>query len=325
MKKLNIYIGNSSNLLFFRTFDIGIKLLLICMIFTFNAVITPLLAQQDLHFTQQIFSRMNVNPAATGNTADVDIFLLGRLQWLGVDDAPKSTLLNASNYFEKIKSGVGLSISFDKLGIGHSSTDIKAAYSFQLDLNDKWVLAMGVSGGAFIGSYNPLANSLVDETERDQMDNYKERETVVTPDFNIGIEANSLNWTLGFSITHLLNSESTSYASDRHIYAYASRAIMFNHQWDMLINLAYMNRNKVHLPELGVMGFYQRFIWGGFSWRPDIINKCNPSYLSVMAGAELKIFRLGYVYEFGVGSNNTLPPNTHEVIISFRIPKNKKN
>ena len=82
MKKLNIYIGNSSNLLFFRTFDIGIKLLLICMIFTFNAVITPLLAQQDLHFTQQIFSRMNVNPAATGNTADVDIFLLGRLQWL---------------------------------------------------------------------------------------------------------------------------------------------------------------------------------------------------------------------------------------------------
>lgn len=280
-------------------------------------------AQQDLHFNQQIFSRMNINPAATGNTADVDIFLLGRLQWIGVDDAPKSTLLNVSNYFEKIKSGIGLSVSYDKIGIGHSSTDIKAAYSYQLDLNDKWVLAMGLSGGVFIGNYNPLANTLFDETERENMDSYKERETVVTPDFNIGIEANSLNWTFGFSITHLLNSESTSYASERHLYAYISRAIMFNQQWDMLINLAYMNRNKTHLPELGAMAFYERFIWGGFSWRPDIINKCNPSYLSVMAGAEIKIFRLGYVYEFGVGSNNTLPPNTHEIILSFRIPKTK--
>lgn len=281
-------------------------------------------SQQDLHFTQQIFSRMNINPAATGNTADVDIFLLGRLQWIGVDNAPKSTLLNISNYFGKIRSGIGLSLSHDQIGLGHRSTDIKASYSYQIDLTDKWVLALGLSGGVFVGSYNPLSNTLIDETEREEVNNYKEKETIVTPDFNIGIEANSLNWTFGFSLTHLLNNESTSYASERHIYAYASRAILFNQQWDMLINLAYMNRNRTHLPELGIMGFYQRFIWGGFSWRPDIVNKCNPSYLSVMAGAEWKIVRFGYVYEFGVGSNNTLPPNTHEIILSFRIPKTKK-
>ena len=102
MKKFNIYIGNSLNLLSFRNFDIGVKLLLICIICTFNAATNPLLAQQDLHLTQQIFSRMNVNPAATGNTADVDIFLLGRFFtiFIAFDEVTQTSALHLSSAVE---------------------------------------------------------------------------------------------------------------------------------------------------------------------------------------------------------------------------------
>ncbi|MBR5973235.1 MAG: type IX secretion system membrane protein PorP/SprF, partial [Paludibacteraceae bacterium] len=43
-------------------------------------------AQQDMLLTQEYFSRVNRNPAATGNSNDIDIFLHGRIQWVGVDN-----------------------------------------------------------------------------------------------------------------------------------------------------------------------------------------------------------------------------------------------
>ena len=57
--------------------NIYIKLLtiLLALISGFNTY-----AQQDLMVSQQIFSRMNINPAGTGNIERFDAFLLGRLQ-----------------------------------------------------------------------------------------------------------------------------------------------------------------------------------------------------------------------------------------------------
>lgn len=46
-------------------------------------------AQRDIMLSQQFFSRLNINPSATGNTDDVDIFLLGRWQWIGLENSPK--------------------------------------------------------------------------------------------------------------------------------------------------------------------------------------------------------------------------------------------
>ena len=281
------------------------------------------IAQQDLFFTQQQFSRGNINPAGVGNTGDVDLFLLGRVQWIGVDNAPHTVLCNATNYLPKIQSGIGLTLSHDALGIGHSSTEVKGEYSYQIDLHSNWILSMGLSAGFFIGCYNPNANTLDEEWERKEMDlpEYKERK--LTPDFNIGVEMNSMNWTLGASCTHLQNDESTSYSSDRHFYAYAIRSFFLTEQWDLMASIAYMNRNKVHLADLGLIAFYNRLFWGGMSWRPDIVNKCNPSYLSFLLGFEYHIVRFGYVYECGAGSNSTLPNNTHEILLSFRIPKTR--
>ncbi len=280
-------------------------------------------AQQDFLFTQQTFSRGNINPAGVGNTGDVDLFLLGRLQWLGVDNAPHTLLFNATNYFEKIQSGVGFSLSYDALGVGHRTTEAKVEYSYQIDLNPKWILSMGASAGVFVGVYDPTQNTLGNEGEREILNLPNEKQRKITPDFNIGFEVNSMNWTFGVSCTHIENNKSTSYASDRHFYGYAIRTQNINENLDVMIDLGYMNRNKVHLADLGLLLFYKRLFWGGLSWRPDLVNGCDPSYLSVLLGFEYQIFRFGYVYECGLGKNSTLPSNTHEFILSFRIPKNK--
>ena len=65
-------------------------------------------AQNDFVLTEQLFSRIAVNPAGTGNDENVNIFSLNRFQYAGADGAPFSTLLNVHGYFDKANSGVGL-------------------------------------------------------------------------------------------------------------------------------------------------------------------------------------------------------------------------
>ena len=95
---------------------------LLAMTFTANA-------QRDMMLSQQFFSRLNINPAATGNSDDIDLFLLGRWQWTNVEDAPKSGVLNVSDYFEGIRSGIGLSMLYDDIGISNRTYNCKAAYA----------------------------------------------------------------------------------------------------------------------------------------------------------------------------------------------------
>ena len=75
------------------------------VIFTISSLLfcCTMSAQQDLMMSQQLFSRINVNPAGTGNNDKFDLFLLGRFQWVGVDNGPKTGLLNFSGYSEKSK------------------------------------------------------------------------------------------------------------------------------------------------------------------------------------------------------------------------------
>ena len=122
-------------------------------------------AQQDLMLSQEIFSRVNKNPAATGNTEDIDIFLHGRIQWAGIDNSPRTGVLNVTNYIDKIKSGMGFTCSYDKMGVAHSTTNMKLVYAYQLDLTDKYVLSLGLGAGVNIGYIDPYQNTVDDASE----------------------------------------------------------------------------------------------------------------------------------------------------------------
>lgn len=286
--------------------------------------IFSLMAQQDLMLSQEIFSRVNKNPAATGNTNDVDIFLHGRLQWLGLSNGPKTTVLNVTNYIDKIKSGVGFTMSYDHIGIGHNTTNIKLVYSYQIDLSDHYILSMGLGGGVNVGGFDYTANTMTDIAEYG-MDTYPyEKEVKVTPDFDFGIEVSHLKWTLGASMTHLFNKESTTFKAGRHLYIYGTSLLQLNDRLDIAPTVAYMHHNKTNTIELGSLLFYNRLIWGGITWRPDFHDKMNPSMLVFTAGLEWHKFRFGYSFDLGLGSDNTLPSNTHEIILSYGIAKRNK-
>lgn len=277
-------------------------------------------AQQDLLVSQQLFSRINVNPAGTGNNDKIDAFLLGRFQWVGVDNSPRTGLFNVTGYCEKLKSGFGVTVNYDKMGIGHSSTNAQAVYSYHVDLNDKFILAMGLSAGAQIGYFNPSDNILRDESEMGNMETYTdEKETKVSPDVNFGLELTTMRWMLGVSCTHMLNDSTTTYKAGRHFYGYVRGFFPLNEKFDVAPALAYMHKKKIDVLEANVMGFYNRTVWGGITWKPDLSDPFDMSMLAATLGFEWKILRVGYTYDMNLGKCNHLPSNTHEVLLSVQL------
>lgn len=281
-------------------------------------------AQQDLLLSQEIFSRVNKNPAATGNSNDIDIFLHGRMQWLGVDNGPRTLVLNVTDYEEKIHSGFGFSLSMDRFGIGHTTTNAKVAYSFQLDLSEKFVLSLGLGSGVNISGFDYSKNSLSDVSEYGN-DTYPwDKEVRLSPDFDFGFELANPRWTLGVSMTHLLNSETTTFKTGRHLYAYWTGLFPVGDNFDIAPLLSSMFHNKTQVIEVGSHLFFNRFLWGGVAWRPDLHSKIDPSMMAFTLGFEKSKFRFGYSFDMGLGSNNLLPSNTHEVVLSYGISKKGK-
>lgn len=280
-------------------------------------------AQQDLLLSQEIFSRINKNPAATGNTTDIDIFLHGRIQWAGVDNGPRTGVLNVTNYIDKIKSGMGLTCSFDKIGMAHNTTNIKAVYAYQIDLSEKYVLSLGLGVGFYYGYFDPYRNLISDQSELGDETYPDKKETKVSPDFDFGAELSNPYWTVGASVTHLTKGEMTTFESERHYYLYGTSLIPINQTWEVAPTLCYMHRNKTNVMEIGSLGFYDRFLWGGFAIRPDLSNGFNPSMMVLTLGVEWYKIRFGYSIDLGLGANERIDKTTHEIVLSYGFDKTK--
>jgi type IX secretion system PorP/SprF family membrane protein len=110
-------------------------------------------AQQTIHLSQYIFNGLAVNPAYAGYKEDWTINLSSRLQWAGVDGAPKTSTLSVDGVTNPDNKtiGLGLLVTNDRLGPENNSS-IYANYSFRIRLNDddSQRLCLGVGIGAIL-------------------------------------------------------------------------------------------------------------------------------------------------------------------------------
>ncbi|MBO4530015.1 MAG: PorP/SprF family type IX secretion system membrane protein [Paludibacteraceae bacterium] len=284
-------------------------------------------AQRDLMLSQQFFSRVNMNPSATGNTDDVDIFLLGRWQWIGLDDSPKSGVLNLTNYFDKVRSGIGFTASYDDLGIASRTLNVKAAYAYHLNLNESILMSFGLSAGILHHYLDPQRHRYLDPEELEKITlNHGDKLSEVKPDMDFGVELAMPKFMFGASVNHLLNNEEmvTTTIPGRQFNWYIRGLFSCSETFDLAPALIYTHRNKTNRAELNLMMFYKRFVWWGFTYRPDLNGTDNFSshFVHMNVGLEYKKFRVGYAFELGLGDvANSLSRNASEIMLSFRIEK----
>lgn len=125
-------------------------------IFTLTSVlilIVNLTASGQVYFqnTMYSFNRFVYNPAAAGMSQigmenGVNLTLLGRQQWQGIEGAPRLSTLFVNTPVQKINGGIGASLVVDQLG-PLTSTGLDVSYAFNIINDGNLKLSIGVSGG----------------------------------------------------------------------------------------------------------------------------------------------------------------------------------
>jgi type IX secretion system PorP/SprF family membrane protein len=279
-------------------------------------------AQQDLLLSQQFFSRINKNPAGTGNSTDLDLFLLGRYQYIDVKDAPKSGIFNAHTFVDNLNSGFGLSIAYDNIGIATSTTNAKIAYAYTLNINDGMILSLGLAGGVQYANID-LSKYTPDDWGESYFVN-AEKMNKLRPDFDFGFELTTPRFLLGGSITHITNNETYTLIAGRHFYGYVRYLFELSETFELAPALTFMHKSKVDVFELNLMGFYNRFLWGGVTYHPDIHDRFRTNPMAFTLGVEYRGFRLGYTFDWAFGKVSRLSGNGQELMLSYSIPGKKR-
>ena len=299
-------------------------------------VCTALFAQGDFKLSEQMFSRINQNPAAIGNNEKIQIFTAGRMQYvgMGLEQTPTSALLNGHYYNEKLKSGFGLSFSYDELGLYNQTINAKICYAYNLDLFEGGLLSLGLSAGVVNKMFDPARHVWRDGG--DPLDGAEKTNTTAF-DLDFGFEFSYKYLLVGASITHLpsIASDVRTTAAPSHINAYVRGNIPLPEKFNLIPAFAYTNigacntgtlisgdnAEKVsigqeHLMDLSVTALYDGKYWFGVGYRVN-------TAVSFMAGFEWQWLRVGYCYDLSVGPVWDYTSSTHEVMLSFVIPTTK--
>ncbi|MBK6934817.1 MAG: PorP/SprF family type IX secretion system membrane protein [Bacteroidales bacterium] len=120
------------------------KIILFLFSFVFVIIIN---AQSDFQFSQQSFMRIAFNPAVTGQNPNYHTLqAFSRVQWVNFKNAPITNFATYHTQLPKYHLGLGLTYTFDKLGI-ETSNIVHANVAYHINFDNDFILSFGISGG----------------------------------------------------------------------------------------------------------------------------------------------------------------------------------
>lgn len=292
------------------------KLLLLITLFS------PILlfGQNDIQLSQQFLSRTNYNPAATGASNYMNVYLLARQQFIGFKDAPSTQVLNAHNYFDQINSGMGLVVINDKMGV-LNSFNAKVGYAYHIHFENTSYLSMGINAGIL---YKGLSGEFIAESPNDDLIlEYQRERSGINPDFDFGLEYNTEAFQIGASVTHLnvpsINID--NFRSGRHYYFHTKYTFKldYNAEWKLVPHLvANMSSWPIGSFELNTMAYYKSRFWFGASMRTSDEFKFE-SLIGIVGLFVTDFIRLGYSYDYNLSNIRKYSGGSHEIMLSVRL------
>lgn len=297
-----------------------LKRLHICLPVLLLPLLCPLLQAQSNTpiFTQQMFNKVNFNPAAVRQDPTVDVLLFGRMQWVGFKGAPKNIMLNASGYLPEIKSGISGSVMGESFGLTFT-LNAKLGYSYHIHLGRKNYLSFGINAGLIYKNFEGSKIKLEDED--DPLAVFEDVNDV-KPDVDFGIMFTFNKFSFGLSATHLT------------AFAYRRKNDYFAPQEGYH---AFLQLKGDISPKFAIDPYIDFHYSGGFFRASAVVNFRILDIFWVgggyrysdaavlMAGVKIgKMFTLGYSYDLGMGSLKTYHTGSHEIFLSLKFETTRK-
>lgn len=310
-----------------KKYILQLSLLTFSVLFLLNG---HAIAQNDVQFTQYWAVPTYYNPGATGEIDFLRIRGGARMQWVGIDNAPRGFLAAADMPVKigKKRIGVGVNMSQESLGL-FSNMLINAQGSYKIKFL-KGILSIGIQAGYYNTKFKGS------EVYIPEGDDYHETVDEAIPtrdvvgnsfDLSAGVWYTHKYFTLGISGLHLLEptvhldsegaetAEASQYETvlKRALYFTASGNIglkntLFELQPALMVKTDFDNFSA----ELTMRARYNKFLSFGVGYRYK-------DAVSVMVAAEFKNFFLGYSYDYPTSAISKASSGSHEVVAGYMI------
>lgn len=264
------------------------------------------------------------NPAYAGARDGLNILALSRLQWMGIEGAPKSFFVTADMPLRigKVDNGVGVSVFTDGIGL-FQNTHIGLQYAYKHKLFGG-VLSIGLQGGIVNQSFNGEKVYYPTSQFHQQTDQAipKTQVSGMGFDINAGLYYSRKNLYAGFGVTHI---NKTEIQLDEYSYMYLSSTynliagynIQFrNPLYELQPSIFLKTDMQVVQTDITARLWYNKMFSGGMSWRAG-------ESVVVLLGAKFGNFQVGYAYDFPTTALFAKTSGSHELVVNYRLKLKK--
>lgn len=290
------------------------------------------MAQTDAQLTQYYEMPSLYNPSAIGNTDYINIRGGVRVQWLGIDNAPRDFLVTADmplKLFGK-RIGVGVVMGQESIGLfSNMNIDAQVAYKFRKFGGE---FSIGVGLGIYDQTFKGSETLLPDD------DNYHQGTDNGVPvqdlhgtafDIQAGIWYTHKYFWAGLGATHItsptvtLNSDTgDGGASGDYIFEFnAGRTLYFtaggnipikNTLFEIMPSALVKSDFTFFTAELTARARWRKMFSFGVAYRWD-------DAVSAILAVEIKDFYVGYAYDYPVSAIAKASSGSHEIVAGYRL------
>ncbi len=287
-------------------------------------------AQADAQFSQYFEIPNYYNAGAIGTTDLLKIRGGARLQWVGIENAPKTFLVAADMPFKLFNKrfGVGLIMQQESLGLFKNMT-IGAQIAYKQKLF-KGTLSIGAQIGFIDQSFRGTDVYIPDDDDYHQStDDAIPQQDIRGNAFDVGLGIHYTHkwfWA-GLSATHLnspsvsLNAESGENGNEKNYEFQMGRALYFmggsnipikNTLFEVIPSVLVKSDFTFTSWEATARCRYNKFLTGGvgYRWKDAVY---------VVLSAEFKGFSLGYSYDYPVSAIAGASSGSHEIFAGYSL------
>ncbi len=304
-------------------------------------------AQQRPQYTQYIFNNFLLNPALSGTENYVDAKIGHRLQWSGMQDAPRTSFVSAQwslgseylwanplslpddsndprsrSYTQNYTSspahhGMGVTAVVDKAG-PISRLDAGLSYAYHLQLSGASNLSVGVYGGFSRVALDVNAIKL----EMDVDPALANVDQLTKPDVGLGVWYYGARFFGGISAQQILPqrlafTNNAVYKEGKSVpHLFATAGYMFFVDEEIKFIPSFMVKRVENLPislDINAKFSFKDKFWLGGSYRSE-------DSFSAMAGFNIKNFvNLTYAYDLTTSALRSVSSGTHEIVLGFQL------
>jgi type IX secretion system PorP/SprF family membrane protein len=278
-------------------------------------------AQQDAIYAQYAFNPFAINPAYAGSRQSVNMNLINRNQWVGLEGAPNTQTLSAHLPSSKYPIAYGINISRDQLG---PTTNLVALLTgvYQLKM-ETGALNFGLRGGIFNSIFD---HSKLRYREANDIMDIQERRNAMAPTFDFGMYYYTDRMFVGLSMNHLTRHQLNYYDQADNSPNYLRKHLFLSGGYAFPINNNLLFKPTILLKYVESSGFnadlnlnvlFKEKMWLGVGLR-------NISSVNLLVDFNITDYlRAGYAYELNLTKLHNYSYGSHEFVIGYDFNVNK--